>query len=171
MTTTTITTITTTVFVLYCAIAYCNSASHLRSSAPLNEIALQQLHMHHCPFQVQLQIAINFSWLLNISIITRPHQDQLPPPRRCQMGMSMLRQLWFILILFQPRKGYLVGQYQLVTALGQHQLLTIFVTHLCHPTAQAAAPQFTPNLTSTMLRRGLREIPPMLLQEASNVGL
>ena len=111
------------------------------------------------------------SWSLNISIITRPHQDWSPPPHGCQMGMSMLRQLWFILILCQSWKGYLVGQRcQWVIALGQHQLLTIFVICLCHLTAQATAPWFTPNLTSTMLRRGLREIPPMLLQEASNDG-
>ena len=93
------------------------------------------------------------SWSLNISIITRPHQDQSPPPHGCQMGMSMLRQLWFILVLCQLQKGYLVGQWcQWVTALGQHQLLTIFITHLCYLTAQAAAPQFAFNLTSTMLR-------------------
>ena len=51
---------TTTVFILHHATAYHNSASRCRSSVPLNEIALQQLHMHHYPFQVQLQIAINF---------------------------------------------------------------------------------------------------------------
>ena len=55
------TTTTTTVFVLRHAMAYRNSTSHCCSSVPLNEIVLQQLHMHHHPFQVQLQIAINFS--------------------------------------------------------------------------------------------------------------
>ena len=58
-----------------------------------------------------------FSWSLNISIIIRPYEDRSPPPRGCQMGMSMFRQLWFILVLCQSWQGYLVGQQcQRVTA-------------------------------------------------------